>query len=232
MIINHEVDAMVFNLLELTHIYKRICKSKSCFAIIFLMMTVTTGYSSQTDNRGFPVQQQFQGSTFISPHSLKNTSVSNPSVNNTKTINHGHSYKNNHDWIYHTVSPSFYYYNPGTSPYFYYYYPGDDSYYNSVLPDNSPPVNTGYNQNNVQTALPVYDVSSLPDGTWITERDGNVPDKAFVFQIVNGTPTYYCRVQYNYTTYFGVLSPTIGCYIQDDSGIIKFSQYDVLISPN
>jgi len=226
---------MVFNLLKFAY--------KSGVAIIILVTSVTVCYSSQTDNRGFPVQQSQQGSSFISPNSLTRTptntsgssfvspnsltNTSNTSVNynnnfqnnNFKTHEHGHR----HQWYYNNIQPNLYYYNPGLSPYFYYYYPGDDSYYNN---------STNYNQTNTQTALPTYDSSSLPDGTWITERDGAIPDKAFVFQIVNGGPTYYCRVQYKYTTYYGVLSPNIGCYIQDDSAIVKFSQYDVLISPN
>lgn len=208
-------------------------------SLLVLSEGVGYSYSYQTDNRGFPAQQS-SGSAFSSTFNSPST-VSSPIFNNapamqnsnmqqSNTKQHQHNqngHKHHYQRYYNNVTPYYFYYNTGVQPY--YVYPGEDSYYYSTPPSN------GYNSNNTdntQTSLPTYDSSSLPDGTWVSESGGAAPDKAFVYQISNGAPSYYCRVQYNYTTYYGVLTPNVGCYIQDQSAIIQFNQYEVLISPN
>jgi len=146
----------------------------------------------------------------------------NSNQNNNANWNHG----GDNDRDHHRSNTFIYYY---ANPYYPQYYNQDDSYYYETPSDTSTTVNTETTTQYSDSTQP-YDPSTLPNGSWLLVNGGSVPDKALVFQMNNGSPTYYCRVQYNFVTHYGVLSPGNGCFIQDGSNLLHFDEYEVLIS--
>jgi len=180
----------------------------SSFTIAFLLLCERDGYTLQRDSRNFPSHSKT--TITVQTHEMNHS-------NQPTTHFHPHEEHRNH-------TPTYFYYINSIYPA--YTYPvGDDSFYYSAPLDES----NSNNDDNTATSSN-SDHSSLPNGTWTSADSGNVPDKAFVYQMENGSPTYYCRVQYKDTSYYGVLTPGAGCYIQDQSAVIRFNQYDVLIS--
>ena len=65
---------------------------------------------------------------------------------------------------------------------------------------------------------------------WVESQNGALPPNAIVYQTLNGTSTYYCRVYDSSNIYDGVLIPGDACYVQIDDQWIQYSDYQVLVS--
>lgn len=180
-------------------------KLSTCLSML-LMMSASTAIARQMDERGFPVQQQPE-SSFGFP------SINTPSpavtVTTPSTLIHQRP-------LY--VVPPFYYFDYYGYPYYGYPYQ-DGTFYYSTSTDR---------QDNGNPLQPMP-ASSLPQGKWIAASNGDVPDRAIVYQADVANSTYYCRTKYQNVMYYGVLTPNAGCYIQIQSSIVRIKNYDVLV---
>lgn len=148
----------------------------------------------------------------------KNNNNQNKNWNQNKNKNwdHRHNRNNTNTIIYYNTVP--YYYPNNYNSY-------DDSYYQITPPDTSTPINP-----DTSTLNQPYNISTLPNGDWVSANSGSVPNKAYIFQTNNNAPLYYCRAQYKYTTYYGVLIPGAGCSIQDEGAMVNVNEYEALVS--
>lgn len=106
------------------------------------------------------------------------------------------------------------------------YYPttyGYTSYDNSYLND-VPSVSITEISNSVSNLQ-----NQLPSGIWQSASQGNIPEGAIVYQNINRSDTFYCRANYHDTTFYGMVIQGEGCYIQQGSSTIRFTQYEVLV---
>lgn len=74
--------------------------------------------------------------------------------------------------------------------------------------------------------------TTIPDGTWIKANNGNIPDRAIIYQFENNQAMYYCRAWINGNMENGVLIAQDGCYIQgnSDNNAVRFNAYEVLVA--
>lgn len=129
-----------------------------------------------------------------------------------------------HDWNRHDNSQFSNFYMILGVPY--YFYSSPPAYYEGNEPDNDSYVTT-------TQPTPVNEqeyTNQLPNGVWVTANSGNVPDNAIAYSDQNGNTAYYCRAMYNNQLYYGELLPNDGCYAQDQSTLIRFTEYDVLVN--
>ena len=164
--------------------------------------------------------------------------------NNWNSWNYG--YWNNYAWGYWNFwwGPAWgigFYYNPFVyGPYFddpywyysqsYYYYPGNYLYSYPLIINN---YNTYYDlpQNSVQQSGRAGQISAAQSKeTWVTVRNGDIPDSAVINMNANGQVTYYCRTKYMNKMNYGELIPNDGCYIDGENVTMRFTNYQVLIS--
>jgi hypothetical protein len=145
--------------------------------------------------------------------------------NNNRNNNHNNHNNNvNSEFfpfypVYPIVSPDYGYYDYDSAPASDdSYFGGNDSFYDSS--DNNSAVSSSSS------------VAQYPNGNWVSADNGNVPNNAIVYNNTNtnGISTYYCRADYNGQTYYGLLVPNEGCYVQDQTVSIRFNTYDVLVS--
>lgn len=120
-------------------------------------------------------------------------------------------------------------FNPWWYSYDYYpydYYPYADYSYSPSIVVQQPALETtsqSYVTNPAANALPASE-------TWVAAKNGDVPNNAVVNTSDNGKNTYYCQVQYLKNTFYGVLVPQDGCYVENSSVTMRFASYNVLVS--
>ncbi len=178
------------------------------FSLIFLLFFMNVSSAYQTDSRGFRITSS-PGSSFGMPSTntpfgapSSNASFGAPLISGPPVSNQ--SIPQSHQ--------QYYYFDNNGYPYF----------VNTTAADNS----SSYVESTNEVS---NSSSSLPSGKWISAKNGEIPDKAIVYQINNDVSTYYCRASYKYTTYYGVLTPE-GCFVHDQSETIRLNQYEVLVS--
>lgn len=154
----------------------------------------------------------------VNPHPNYNGYYGNQNYHqNHGNHNHYHNYNVPYVIYYGT---SYYPYYPTYSGYVSY----DNSEYTSY--DDTPSMSITDINNSVNNIN-----QSIPDGYWIQASQGQVPANAIVYQSdSNGNNTYYCRANYNSILYYGVLVAGDGCYSQDGSTTVRFTDYEVLIT--
>jgi len=178
--------------------------------LLLLFLSENIGYAVQMDNRGFPMTQT-PNSSFGMPST--NTPFGAPMISQPPTSNqhvehfHSHSHSHHHQ-------RQFYYFNYYGFPN--YGYPTEDNSYYYETPNEE--------SNNTATT------SSLPTGQWISASNGEVPNKAIVYQTNNNVVNYYCRANHRYTMTYGVLVSNEGCLIQDQGSTVRLNEYEVLVS--
>ena len=194
------------------------CILTTSFGIVILLLSESASYSSpQTDNRGFPAQHAHAPS-LGTPR--PNAVVGAPAGHNRQQFIHQPENRNNNHFHHNNSTVVVPYFYDFTTPDYYVTQPEDDNSFNySTTTEETP--------NDNDTIQPPTSFN-FPDGQWIASSDGSVPNQALVYQTQNGQPTYYCRVLYQNQYAYGVLTPNEGCYITDQSNVIRFNTYDVL----
>ncbi|VVC77060.1 hypothetical protein AQUSIP_23870 [Aquicella siphonis] len=190
--------------------------------IILLLMGESGSYASQLkDSRGFPITQT-PGSSFGMPPVNTLSPIGAPLVTLPPVISQpGQTIKaNSHASPYRHSNALFFYFNADGYPYLATPTEDDFFYYSSM---------TGYAAGG-NAPDPENSTFAPPYGKWVAASNGFVPDKAFVYQAEDPVPTFYCRGQYRYRIFYGVLTPNAGCFIEDQSAIIRLNDYEVLIS--
>lgn len=154
-------------------------------------------------------------------HNQRATTFNNQQGN--QNFHQNHSHHNNQSWNNAGYYGPFddLYYTVIASPY---YYPSEDSSY-SVSND------AATNTNSDTTGSESDNTTQLPSGEWVPANNGDMPNNAIAYQDQNGNSGYYCRAMYNNKLYYGELIPNDGCYANDQSVTIHFSDYEVLVTP-
>lgn len=186
-------------------------------------MCTNTGYSfQQTDSRGFPITQT-PGPSFGMPPVNMSSPLGAPLVTLPPASSKPHqtTQTNKHPGLNYYSTPFNFYFDAVGYPYYVTPLVGDHFYYSittdAVTDDNF--------------SSPYAGIISLPFGKWIAASSGYVPDKAIVYKMYGADATFYCRSEYQFRLYYGVLTPHSGCFIEDQSAIIQMNDYEVLISP-
>lgn len=65
---------------------------------------------------------------------------------------------------------------------------------------------------------------------WVWSAVGEIPRNAVVYQNINGSSVYYCRVNLDNVLFSGVMVPNDGCYVQVGDQSIRYSNYQVLVT--